>query len=74
MTKAELEARIVALEAEVARLRAIVEKPAEPEEPWWEKYAGSWANDPDFDEAMRLGREYRESLRPKMPKIRKSKA
>jgi hypothetical protein len=26
---------------------------------------GAFDNDPDFEEAMRLGREYRESLRPK---------
>ena len=65
MTKADLEARIAALEAEVARLRAIVEKPPEPEEPWWKKIAGTHANDPMFEEAMRLGREWRESFRPK---------
>ena len=31
--------------------------------PWWEKIAGTFANSENYDEAMRLGREYRESLR-----------
>jgi hypothetical protein len=32
---------------------------------WLDDIYGAFANDPDFEEAMRLGREYRESLRPK---------
>jgi hypothetical protein len=32
--------------------------------PWWEEILGSFANDPVYDEAMQLGRQYRESLRP----------
>jgi hypothetical protein len=31
---------------------------------WWKKIVGVNEDDPEFDEAMRLGREYRESLRP----------
>ena len=30
-------------------------------EPWWKRIAGVFADDPAFDEAMRLGREYREA-------------
>ena len=70
MSKSDHEARIAALEAELARLKAIIEKPTESEEPWWKKLAGKYANDPTCDEATRLGREYRESLRPK-PRARK---
>ena len=33
--------------------------------PWWESIAGTFANTPDYDEAMKLGKDYRESLRPK---------
>jgi hypothetical protein len=32
--------------------------------PWWERIAGRFENDPVFDEIVRLGRQYRESLRP----------
>ena len=70
MTRNSLEDRVAALEEEQARLRRIVEQNA-LEVPSWKTYAGSWANDPDHDEAMRLGREYRESLRPKTPRRRK---
>lgn len=31
------------------------------ETPWWEKIAGSVENDPTFDEAVRLGQEWRRS-------------
>jgi hypothetical protein len=29
--------------------------------PWWLKVAGSFENDPTFDEANRLGQEWRKS-------------
>jgi hypothetical protein len=32
--------------------------------PWWERIYGTFANSPEYEEAMRLGRAYRESLRP----------
>ena len=31
---------------------------------WWKRIVGVYRNDPEFAEAERLGREYRESLRP----------
>lgn len=34
------------------------------ETPWWERIVGTFRDNPEYDEAMRLGREYRESLRP----------
>lgn len=61
MTGAELERRIVALEAEVARLKAVVEEAPNADRLGWRRIVGSFANDPAFDEAMRLGREWRES-------------
>ena len=59
MASARLEDRVAALEAEVARLKTSVE--TIPTVPWWEKIAGTFADDPLYDEAMRLGREYRQS-------------
>lgn len=58
----QLEKRVALLEAEVARLKRKVESDLSPT-PWWEKIAGTFADNPAYDEAMRLGREYRESLR-----------
>lgn len=58
--------RIAELEAQVSRLSQQVEaKPVLGETAWWKKIVGIYKNDPEFDEAERLGREYRESLRPK---------
>lgn len=69
MSNAELVKRVEALEAEMARLRRDVVET--PKEPWWKAIRGSFAGDPLFLEAMRLGREYRTSLRPKLRKPRK---
>jgi hypothetical protein len=65
MTKAQLAHRVHALEGQIARLKAELEEVRGPQEPWWQKIVGIYANDPNFDEAMRLGREWRESFRPK---------
>ena len=76
MTKVQLERRIYALEEQVARLKAELEEVQGPQVPWWQKISGSFADDPDFKEAMRLGREWRESFRPKKrsPKKKPRKA
>jgi hypothetical protein len=63
--------RLQALEAEVAQIKVLLTRLAKSEVPWWKKIVGTFANDPAYDEAMRLGREYRESLRPKPRKRRK---
>ncbi len=64
MATTKLAERVAALEAEVARLKALVENTSGPKAPWEEQIWGTFANDPIYDEAMRLGREYRESVRP----------
>jgi hypothetical protein len=69
----EIELRVAALEAEVARLKRQLESPAQTKEHWVDKVYGAFADDPDFLEAMRLGRKYRESLRPKGPKATKKR-
>lgn len=65
MAVREIEMRVAALEAEVARLKEQVEKAVPSQGDWLDEIYGVFANDPHFEEAMRLGREYRESLRPK---------
>ena len=76
MTIAEIEQRLTALEKSVEELKEQVindhtratptpdESADRPEaQPWWVKGSGRFANDPIFDEIVRLGREYRLSLR-----------
>jgi hypothetical protein len=65
MTLAEMEQRLVALEQQVAALRTRVAPTPGQQYAWWHLDAGRFANDPVFDEIVRLGQEYRESLRPK---------
>jgi len=67
MAVAELELRVAALEAEMARLKERLEKSSRSPGDWLGDLYGVFADDPIYEEAMRLGREYRESLRPKAP-------
>jgi hypothetical protein len=68
----KLESRVAALEAKVEQLQRRLEAVIPDAKPWWEHVVGAFADDPAFEEAMRLGREYRESLRPKASKRAKS--
>ncbi len=77
MTQAEIEVRLIALEAEIRLLKAQQARPNKADPKWVLAHAGRFADDPEFDEVVRLGREYRESLRPKpkrKPTTRKPKA
>jgi hypothetical protein len=73
MTLTQLEARLAALEKTVVELRDQINGP-NPTGPWWVTEAGRFANDPVFDEIVRLGREYRESLHPDRRKKKKTAA
>jgi hypothetical protein len=64
MTQAELEQRVLALEAEVKQLKGGSGQPNKADPQWVLAHAGRFKDDPGFDEIVRLGREYRESLRP----------
>lgn len=68
MAAPEIEQRVAALEAEMARMKEQLEKAVHPQGDWLDEIYGAFADDPNFEEAMRLGREYRESLRPKARK------
>ena len=59
----QLEQRVAFLEAEVERLKVKIDSPLSSQ-PWWEKIAGTFSENPAYDEAMQLGREYRESQHP----------
>ncbi|MBE9033003.1 hypothetical protein IQ266_25025 [filamentous cyanobacterium LEGE 11480] len=63
MSTAEIEARLAHLENEVAQLKQQKSSSNSPQTPWWESILGTFADDPAYDEAMRLGQQYRQSLR-----------
>ncbi len=60
----ELEQRVTDLEAEMDNLKRKLDK-LDGADPWWEQITGTFEDDPIYDEAMKRGRQYRESLRPK---------
>ena len=60
-----VEERLTRLEEEVARLKEANKGGEANAPPWWERIRGTFKDDPDYDEAMRLGRRWRESFRPK---------
>ena len=65
-----LEQRVADLEAAVATLKRKLDN-LDRTTPWWEQIAGTFENDPIYEKAMQLGREYRQSLRPKASPRRK---
>ncbi len=62
MAAPSLEDRVAALEAKADHSS---ESATQDTRPWWERIRGTFKDDPAYEEAMRLGREYRESLRPR---------
>lgn len=57
-----IEDRLAVVEREIARLKRRF--PAEqPEEDWVDAMSGAFADDPEFDEVVRLGREIRDADR-----------
>lgn len=70
MSAANLEKRIEDLEREVRLLKRLVRKSKSDQQPWWERLAGTFKDDPVFDEIVEAGRKYRKSRRP--PSSRRS--
>jgi hypothetical protein len=73
MASTNLEQRVRALEDEMAQLKNRLPPTSNQDQPWWEKVWGAFRGDPAFLEAMELGRQWRESGRPKPRKKAKRK-
>jgi hypothetical protein len=57
----QLEVRVATLETELAQMKQMLSEFFPKKSPWWFKVAGSFENDPTFDEAIRFGQEWRKS-------------
>lgn len=66
MTLAQLEKRVAKIEQQMKD-----SKPPPQSGRWWVEQSGQFRGDPVYQEIVRLGRKYRESLRPKPRKHRK---
>jgi hypothetical protein len=62
MAAKTVEERLTELEAKVDQILTAKPSLNGQSEPWWRKIEGRFKDNPEFDEAMRLGREYRETL------------
>jgi len=68
MSTAQIEKRLRELEGEVARLKARIDGKGQAPKTGWRSIVGTFAGDPLHAEAMKLGQQYRRSLRPKRRK------
>ncbi len=64
MGNAGIEKRVAVLEKELASLRSKIEE-SEATKAWWDRIAGTFEKDPVYKQAMKMGREYRHSLKPR---------
>ncbi len=58
MATGKLEERVASLEAEIAQLKRQTATMS-TDLPWWNRIQGRFRDDPAYDEAMNLGKEYR---------------
>ena len=63
MSAQTIEERLTAVETELQTLKQEKEQNKQQDKaiPWWEQIRGGFKDDPMYDEAMRLGHEWRQS-------------
>jgi hypothetical protein len=66
----KLEKRVAELERQVARLQEQAKRAPNPRA-WIDDLYGKFAGDTIFEQAMKLGRDYRKSLRPRRRRSRR---
>ncbi len=57
----QLESRVATLEAELVQMKQLLLGILSKKDSWWSKVAGSFENDPTFDEAVWFGQEWRKT-------------
>ena len=72
MTLAQVEKKLAVLESEIKQLKRHAH-PVKRDGRWYVENAGQFKDDPVYDEIVRRGRQYRQSLRPKSVKKTKNR-
>ena len=72
-TVEQLEYRVTRIEKDLQEIKFQIPLAEELKRPWLDRIYGAFENNDAFAEAMELGRKYRESLRPKVKKRKKTK-
>lgn len=62
MAVMNLEERIALLEEEMREIKALLKTLGNIQQPWWERCAGMFKDDPLFDTIVEAGQTYRRSL------------
>jgi hypothetical protein len=69
----QLESRVAKVESDLKEIKAQIPLAEELKRPWLDRIYGAFEGNDVFLEAMKLGRQYRESQRPKGNKRKKAK-
>jgi hypothetical protein len=56
-----IEKRLDKLESEISEIKLILADKTNSSTPWWEEIIGTFADDPAFEEAIEIGKKYRQS-------------
>lgn len=64
LSQQQLEEKVIYLEQEMSQVKQILSINNKKSVPWWEKITGTFADNLAFDEAMKLGNQYRQSDKP----------
>jgi len=61
LSQQQLEEKVISLEKEMNQVKKILSINVKKSVPWWEEIAGTFADNLAFEEAVKLGNQYRQS-------------
>jgi hypothetical protein len=67
MAATNLEEGIASLEEEMRAVKSLLKTVRDTQQPWWERHAGMFRDNPVFDAIVEAGQAYRRSLASHTP-------
>lgn len=61
LSQQELEEKVISLEKEMNQVKKMLFMNVQNAVPWWQEITGTFADNLAFEEAMELGKQYRQS-------------